>query len=189
MAEKPSNKKAGPAKRPLKPTGGRGGRAKAPAPGIPRRDADQIKGEILATAMAELDAMVKATNEAANAIMDAAEAVDGVAADSKAGARKKLMDATSRIYEACGFQDITGQRAANVVSALALVGERIETLAATAGGKGAKAGPKRAAKGSRKPGQAARKGAVSDDDLLNGPQLEGRGKSQEEIDKLLSSFD
>ena len=30
---------------------------------------------------------------------------------------------------------------------------------------------------------------ITDDDLLEGPQLEGQGRSQEDIDALLASFD
>jgi chemotaxis protein CheZ len=85
----------------------------------------------------------------------------------------------TRIYEACNFQDITGQRISKVVATLKTIETRLVSLAAAVGhggGAAAKAG---------KPGP--QDGAKpSDADLLNGPQLPQNAKKQDEVDALLN---
>lgn len=62
----------------------------------------------------ELDAIVQATEDATNTIMNAAEEIMG--ADlSDEGGQASVQDAVMRIFEACSFQDITGQRISKVV--------------------------------------------------------------------------
>lgn len=69
---------------------------------------DEVKDEFLPRATDELDAIVEATAEATNSIMDAVEIVEDVMGRASGDDSAKLMDATTRIYEACTFQDITG---------------------------------------------------------------------------------
>src|SRR5215831_1129113 len=52
----------------------------------------------------ELDAVVGATEEATNTIMDAAEALSNLAAALPPETGDKITDAVTRIYEACNFQ-------------------------------------------------------------------------------------
>jgi chemotaxis protein CheZ len=133
----------------------------------------------------QLDAVIAATADATNTIMDSCEAIEGVMGDVSADVSNTLMDATTRIYEACSFQDITGQRIGKVVGALKSIEERIDVMVDTLGGDL----PKTAAnpeKGAKKPTVSHN---VADEDLLEGPQLGEKGKSQAEIDDLLASFD
>jgi chemotaxis protein CheZ len=131
--------------------------------------------EALSDASLHLDAVIKATEEASNSIMDAADAIQ--AAVSGVGGEKEqaIMDATTRIYEACNFQDISGQRLTKVIGLLNHVQERVNTLITLfSGGQQQAAG---------KPKDAP----LTDEDLLNGPQLPAQGTSQSDIDALFSS--
>ncbi len=90
------------------------------------------------------------------------------------------VDAATRIYEACGFQDITGQRVTKVVKPLEDIEERIDALVAAFGseiGKFKAEQPEREEK--KEPGK----------ELLHGPQLAKDAKSQAEVDALLARFD
>ncbi|MBL6928607.1 MAG: protein phosphatase CheZ [Rhodospirillales bacterium] len=146
---------------------------------------DEVTDEFLPTATGELDAIVAATAEATNAIMDATEVIEGVA-DSLEGAQQdSLMDATTNIYEACGFQDITGQRITKVVNTLKDIEDKVDALVTAFGDKMDKVENK-AAKESQAPAAPEK---LSDADLLEGPQRNGEGISQDEIDRLLAEFD
>ncbi|WP_291298424.1 protein phosphatase CheZ [Elioraea sp.] len=139
---------------------------------------EDINGSFIPSATDELDAIVEATARATNEILDACETFDMISSEVSAEVSDKLQGATTRIYEACSFQDITGQRITKVVSTLKSIEERIgaiiDTFAARVPGE-ARLSPK-----SEPEGEAA---------LLNGPQLPGNGVDQAEIDRLLASFD
>lgn len=157
---------------------------------------DEVRDEFLPKAADELDAIVEATADATNTIMDATEAIEGVMGDVPQEIGDVLMEATTRIYEACGFQDITGQRITKVVKALKHIEERIDALVAAFGTEIDKYKASQAAESSEPPADkpAASEveeapGAWKDEELLHGPQLKGEGRSQDEIDALLASFD
>lgn len=141
-----------------------------------------VKEEYLPSASDELDAIVEATADATNTIMDSCEMVEGVIGQVEAEVSNALTDATTRIYEACTFQDITGQRIGKVVKALKNIEDRIDALLQTFGDEEFK--PKR-----NKAKATPKKTTVTDEDLLEGPQLGDKAKSQAEIDDLLASFD
>ena len=96
---------------------------------------------------------------------------------------QKLMDATTRIYEACGFQDITGQRITKVVKTFKDIEERIDALVAAFGSDVEKV------KAEQPEAEEKEEKKNSDADLLHGPQLAEDAKSQAEVDALLASFD
>jgi len=139
---------------------------------------EEIREKHIREATDELDAIVAHTEDATGAILDAAEKIEKIAASLEGDPATRLAGEVTRIYEACNFQDITGQRIGKVVAALKTIESRIESLAAAWGGAGAGAGP-----------AAAGPASKSDADLLRGPQLAGNAKTQEEIDALLKSFD
>jgi chemotaxis protein CheZ len=74
----------------------------------------------------ELEAVVQATEEAANRIMEAAEAIDTWLHEGKGGAGG--LDAVSQkiaaIFEACSFQDLTSQRIRRAIEHL----QSVETM-------------------------------------------------------------
>ena len=111
---------------------------------------DDVKHEYLPKATDELDAVVAATDEATHAIMDATEIVEAAMSDIEGKARAQILDATTRIYEACGFQDITGQRITKVVGALKEIETRVDALLTAFGGNGKTRKPKKRPRRKRK---------------------------------------
>ncbi len=142
----------------------------------------EVKSEHLPKATNELDAIVGATEEATNAIMDATEMVEAVVEQVDGKKAELLMEAVTRIYEACGFQDITGQRITKVVTTLKHIEDKIDALIEVFGKEIEKR--KDVAQQTRKE-QKPRPPA--DEDLLNGPQLKGNANTQDDIDALLAS--
>jgi chemotaxis protein CheZ len=131
--------------------------------------------DFLSSTADELEEIVAETGRAANEIMGAAEAVEAIAAGLGAEARDALQAATTRIYEASAFQDITGQRITKVVRALQQIEARIEALATACGN---------AVTGSKRDNAAE-----GDAALLNGPQLAKAAATQDEIDSLFDALD
>lgn len=150
---------------------------------------DDVKDEHLPTAIDELDAVVQAAADATNSIMDACEIVETVMGDVPAEASGKLMDATTRIYEACTFQDITGQRINKVVTTMRHIEDCIDALLDAFGDKPANAKKKARAPKKTAASKPNPKKVLTDEDLLDGPQLGEKVKSQSEIDDLFASFD
>ncbi len=141
---------------------------------------DEVKEEYLSTATDQLDVIVEATAEATHTIMDAAETIEGIMEKLDGENSQKLMDATTRIYEACGFQDITGQRITKVVKALKDIEIRVDALVAAFGSEIEKVKAEQPEREEKKePGK----------ELLHGPELPEDAKSQAEVDALLASFD
>jgi len=136
--------------------------------------AQDIRVKHLPTAGDELTAIVGATERATNAILDAVERIEK-AANLAGGepAAAILADVTS-IYEACNFQDITGQRISKIVTVLKEVDRTVagllETLNLPAVVVNAGASADAA-----KTGEAA---------LLNGPQMPDAAPNQADIDAL-----
>lgn len=76
----------------------------------------------------ELEAVVQATEQAATRILEAAEAIGtwaGEEAPDKA-ARASIVDKVNAIFEACSFQELTGQRIRRAIEHL----QRVETMLA-----------------------------------------------------------
>lgn len=137
----------------------------------------EVQAHYLPTATDELDAIVEATETAANAILAAAETIEDVAATAEPAVADKLTEVTTSIYEACSFQDITGQRIGKIVKALKVVQERVDGLVAAFATVPHEAAPRRDE-------------ATGDAALLNGPQLGlDPASRQSEIDALFSSAD
>ncbi|MEQ8504056.1 MAG: protein phosphatase CheZ [Rhodospirillales bacterium] len=146
---------------------------------------DEVKDEFIPKAADELDAIVDATAEATNSIMDAVGEIEAVMSKLKGKNADKLMDATTKIYEACGFQDITGQRITKVVGALQHIEEKVDALLTAFGDEISKykaANPK-----AEEP--PVEEELPADEDLLHGPQMKEEAMSQDDIDALLASFD
>jgi chemotaxis protein CheZ len=137
---------------------------------------DDITGSQIPFATDELDAIVEHTATATNAILTSCETLDNVAEALSGEPAAKLQDATTRIYEACSFQDITGQRITKVVATLKAIEEKVTYIVATFGSGTADVIVEAAGEA----GEAA---------LLNGPQHPTVAMDQSDIDKLLASFE
>ncbi len=130
-----------------------------------------------ATATDELDAVVGATEDATNTIMEAAERIELVAEKVDEGPAQRLTDAVTAIYEACSFQDITGQRISKVVGALREIELKVEGLLAAFGDDDARARRERLeSELDRHQGR--------DGGLLSGPQGQAEAQNQDDIDAL-----
>jgi chemotaxis protein CheZ len=82
-----------------------------------------------------LDAIVESTEDAGNTILDSMEAIDGKLevlrglGDAKVAAIcQDISGDANRVFEACAFQDLTGQRITRVVKSLKFVEDRINAL-------------------------------------------------------------
>jgi len=149
--------------------------------------ADKINTEYLPEASDQLSAIVGATEKATNEIFEAVESIEEMASTMVPEQAEKITEAVTRVYEACSFQDITGQRISKVVTALKNVETRVDALLQALGGEGdAATGEVGTPVGEP---TAAKPGARSDGDLMHGPQLPGEANSQDDIDALLASFD
>jgi len=117
---------------------------------------------------------VKATASATHEIIAAAEGILGANEDSLESYRARVENNVLTIFEACTFQDITGQRIAKVVDALAQLERRLERFATAVNARD-DAGV--VPEGKRRGDRLA---AV----MLNGPAPAGRGIAQDEVDRL-----
>jgi chemotaxis protein CheZ len=137
---------------------------------------DDIRDRDIPFATDELDAIVEHTAVATNAILESCEMLDEVAAAVSGDAAARLQDAVTKIYEACSFQDITGQRITKVVTTLKAIEAKVAQIITAFGVKHEPSEPRE----------------VSSDsapiELLNGPQLPSNAMDQSDIDKLLASF-
>ncbi len=137
---------------------------------------DDITHDHIPFATDELDAIVEHTATATNAILSSCEMLDDVAGRLSGEPAAKLQDATTRIYEACSFQDITGQRITKVVGTLKTIEEKVAQIMATFGvGSG--------------PTDIEAEVEVGEAALLNGPQHPTVAMDQSDIDRLLASFE
>jgi chemotaxis protein CheZ len=137
---------------------------------------DDIRSRDIPMATDELDAVVDATAEATGAILDAAETLERMADSLPDG--NEVRNIATRIYEACNFQDVTGQRITKVVRTLKHIEEKIDALL-SAFGEGLK--------GAAPPPEQS---LPADDDrrLLHGPQLPEEANKQDEIDAIFANM-
>ncbi|MCK4946732.1 MAG: protein phosphatase CheZ [Alphaproteobacteria bacterium] len=135
----------------------------------------EISHHHIPTAADELDAVVEETASATGTIMDACEKIEKVADSLTSPVSDDLANAVTSIYEACGFQDITGQRITKVVKTLKHIEAKVTEIINAFGHSGEELESK-----------------ITDNDkksLLQGPQIGSEASSQDDIDKLLASFD
>lgn len=143
---------------------------------------DDIQSRYIASATDELDAIVGATENATNSILDTAEKLEELARELEPAQGQRLSEATTMIFEACNFQDITGQRITKVVRALKHIEERISSLVDAFGPDIA------AARADQDlPSSAEEAAKLPDQDLLNGPQMPDRAHDQAAIDALFNN--
>lgn len=131
-------------------------------------------------ATVELDEVVRATEEATNAIMDAADEIQNASStlEDKETANK-ITEQTNKIYDACSFQDITGQRINKVLRTIEEVENRVVKLVTLFGGT---------LPDGYEPKDQPERRERPDEALMEGPQLSSERPSQEDIDKLFDSL-
>ncbi len=141
-----------------------------------------FQGKQLGKVTDELDAVVDGTESATEAILSAAEVIEDrvgnlsakLAGDDQ-GMANDANEAVMTIFEACNFQDITGQRITKVVKTMRFIEERIDSMMDIWGGME-----------SFEEVQTLDVAPKGDDALLNGPSMaeDANVASQDDIDAL-----
>jgi chemotaxis protein CheZ len=131
----------------------------------------------------ELDAVVNSTERATQQILEAVEAIDEAANTLSASLRQDqeqalagdIRDHVVRIFEACNFQDLSGQRIGKVLATLKFVEDRVARMLEIWGGHDA-----------LKDFVVPPSHANGDSKLMSGPKLDGDTGhlSQYEIDSM-----
>ncbi|MEH2479257.1 chemotaxis protein CheZ [Nitrobacteraceae bacterium AZCC 2146] len=141
-------------------------------------------GDEMAKVNGELGAVVGGTEEATQQILAAAEGVDNASTalgkvtspDQQKQLLEEIQDNVVAIFEACNFQDLTGQRISKVMTTMKFIENRITAMMDIWGGVDA-------IKAHAPPIIDEREG---DAKLLNGPKLDGDigHASQDDIDAM-----
>jgi chemotaxis protein CheZ len=143
-----------------------------------------FEGAEMAKVNGELGAVVGGTEEATQQILEAAEAIDQSATalakvnspDQQKILSEEIQERVISIFEACNFQDLTGQRISKVMGTMKFIEHHINAMMEIWGGVDA-------IKAHVTPIVDTREG---DARLLNGPKLDGDAghASQDDIDAL-----
>lgn len=139
---------------------------------------DSMRADHLPEAGKELDAVVEETEKATDRIMESAETIMAADRSDPLAFQTMVDEQMIDIFEACTFQDITGQRIAKVVETLKRLETRFDRLLATL--PQGEAGSERAPVNEAEQARDARR----QDQILNGPQLQGPQVDQSDIDAL-----
>ncbi|MBL8697285.1 MAG: protein phosphatase CheZ [Alphaproteobacteria bacterium] len=141
----------------------------------------EIREKHLPSATDELDAIVGATADATHTILDAVETVEKVAASLPPETGQLLSDPVTAIYQACSFQDITGQRINKVVKTLKQIENKVDQLLGAFGDEVAR---ERTRAQAEQEAATAKQREARSEHLLNGPQSPQAAVSQADIDAL-----
>src|SRR6267378_1564716 len=143
-----------------------------------------FNGEEMAKVNGELGAVVGGTEEATQQILEAAEAIDNAATalskvntpDQQKLLSEEIQERVVSIFEACNFQDLTGQRISKVMTTMKFIENHINAMMDIWGGVDA-------IKAHATPIVDTREG---DAKMLNGQKLDGDAghASQNDIDAL-----
>lgn len=140
--------------------------------------ASDISQTHIPAATDELDAVVGTTEKATQTIMESCETILECMKGEKPEIFQQVETAVVKIFEACTFQDITGQRIKKVVSCLKQIDEKTSSIL--------KAMDMELGTGHGDQSTSSGEKVVS---LLNGPALPQNAVTQDDIDKLLAEFD
>jgi chemotaxis protein CheZ len=141
-------------------------------------------GEEMAKVNGELGAVVGGTEQATQQILEATEAIDQAASalaknispDQQKLLSEDILERVVSIFEACNFQDLTGQRISKVMTTMKFIEQHINAMMEIWGGVDAIKAHAPAIIDTRE----------GDAKLLNGPKLDGDAghASQDDIDAL-----
>ncbi|MDH3581849.1 MAG: protein phosphatase CheZ [Hyphomicrobiales bacterium] len=142
---------------------------------ISHLQANHLKDRQIPEAGSELEATREATETAATRIMEAAEAIMDADPENSQAYVETVNASVMEIFEACAFQDITGQRISKVQENLDSIKKRVNRLAEAVG-----------ATDSEEPlcAEEAEREARKKKLILNGPARDGEGRSQDEVDAM-----
>ncbi len=133
-----------------------------------------VENSAMPDAALHLNDVLQHTEEATTTILDAATTIGSLT--DNAGVAEQI----GRIYEACSFQDISGQRIKKVLGHINTLETQLSSLAESVrGSSGDTASKKTKAAAPQKTGDAA---------LMNGPALAADAPSQAEVDAMFKSM-
>jgi chemotaxis protein CheZ len=145
-----------------------------------------FSGDEMSKVTGELGAIVGGTEEATDQILAAAEAIDqaasalakGTSADQQERMVADISERVISIFEACNFQDLTGQRISKVMNTMKFIEHHINVMMEIWGGVDAIKAHAPAIIDTRE----------GDAKLLNGPKLDGDEghASQNDIDAMFN---
>lgn len=145
-----------------------------------------FNGDEMAKVNGELGAVVGGTEQATQQILEAAESIDNAASalskntslDQQKILSEEISERVVSIFEACNFQDLTGQRISKVMTTMKFIEQHINEMMNIWGGVDA-------IKAHAPPIIDTREG---DAKLLNGPKLDGDigHASQDDIDAMFN---
>lgn len=157
---------------------------------------DHIADKELPDAESQLDAIIKMTEQATGRIMDSCDQLNmfhgdlrerlinmdpPLDPDALAGVDDALTQAqtsVTHIFEACNFQDITGQRIQKVVKLLQDIERKVLKMVVTLG----------LVEKADKLDESDVETFNADAQLLNGPSIPGQGLEQDDIDAILAKL-
>jgi chemotaxis protein CheZ len=151
-----------------------------------KRDLASIIGDgkerRMARAGDELRAAVDGMDYATQNILKSAEVIDesaralaaSLSDDYARGLAQDIQDNVVKVYEACNFQDITGQRISNVIGTMTMVEDQVAAMITRCDNASAE---------TPKPAKFSRH-----HELLNGPKLDGDAghASQRDVDEMFA---
>lgn len=134
----------------------------------------------LPTAKGELEEIRAHTEEATNTIMESAETILSTDAESVDDYQGFVTEQVLKIFEACSFQDITGQRAEKVATVLRDTGHQFDSVINALGeSHEERLSPKEETEEERRVRE----------NLLHGPAASDEAIDQDEVDELISQDD
>ena len=142
---------------------------------IGRLQPGNLKQKHFPEAGKELEAITQSTEAATNTIMEQAELIMAADPEDMDAYHATVQGAVMEIFEACSFQDITGQRISKVVSTLVHIEEKIGSLANALGAAIEEVPDEEETDEQRRRREL----------ILNGPALEGEGIDQSDVDELM----
>jgi chemotaxis protein CheZ len=142
----------------------------------PSGDSDKIEA-----ASHELSAVVMDTENATDKIITAAEAIEKLSEElrnsttneDEIGQLEEIGEYVVNVYEACNFQDITGQRITKVINTMMFIDEQVQKMMNVWGGEAAFAEI-----------EIENEDALPVGDRLHGPAMPDAPISQDDIDAL-----
>lgn len=147
-------------------------------------------GEVFSSMADTLDDIVQNTETASNTILESMEQIEDSLAELRAkgdpeidAVCDRINDRSNAVFEACSFQDLTGQRITRVVNSLKFIEERVSAMVRMWGKEELAKVVEEVTRESQAEPQDEEKA------LLHGPQSESSAIKQADVDKMFSQDD
>jgi chemotaxis protein CheZ len=147
-------------------------------------------GEVFSSMADTLDDIVENTEAASNTILESMEQIEDQLGELRAkgdpeidAVCDRISERSNAVFEACSFQDLTGQRITRVVNSLKFIEERVNSMVRMWG-------KEELAKVVDEVTRETQSEPVDEDKaLLHGPQSNSSAIKQDDVDKMFSQDD